>query len=241
MEFIVNKSIVTNLLACVAVVSGWQLDINWLFITGLFALSGALTNWIAVHMLFEKVPGFYGSGVIQVKFEQFKSGIHNLIMTQFFTEENLSKFMSEQNSGVSSTGFDLQPIVEDTDLSPAFDSLVVTIQNSSFGSMLGMLGGVEALAPMRDPFVTNLKSSIIEISQTDEFQAKLAQNVSSPQNMADIKNKIDTVVVQRLDELTPTMVKDIIQEMIHTHLGWLVVWGGVFGGLIGLLAHLAGL
>jgi hypothetical protein len=24
--------------------------------------------------------------------------------------------------------------------------------------------------------------------------------------------------------------------MIREHLGWLVVWGGVFGGLIGLLA-----
>ena len=31
------------------------------------------------------------------------------------------------------------------------------------------------------------------------------------------------------------MVKDIVQTMIRQHLGWLVVWGGVFGGLIGLL------
>jgi hypothetical protein len=30
------------------------------------------------------------------------------------------------------------------------------------------------------------------------------------------------------------MVKEIIQTMIRQHLGWLVVWGGVFGGLIGL-------
>jgi len=29
-------------------------------------------------------------------------------------------------------------------------------------------------------------------------------------------------------------VKNIIQRMIKEHLGWLVVWGGVFGGLIGL-------
>jgi len=31
------------------------------------------------------------------------------------------------------------------------------------------------------------------------------------------------------------MVKDIIQKMIRAHLGWLVVWGGVIGGLIGLI------
>ena len=27
---------------------------------------------------------------------------------------------------------------------------------------------------------------------------------------------------------------DIIQDIIKSHLGWLVVWGGLFGGFIGL-------
>ena len=30
-------------------------------------------------------------------------------------------------------------------------------------------------------------------------------------------------------------IKLIIQKMIKEHLGWLVVWGGFFGGLLGLL------
>ncbi|HAR89821.1 MAG TPA: DUF445 domain-containing protein, partial [Gammaproteobacteria bacterium] len=51
--------------------------------TGLFALSGGITNWLAVHMLFERVPGLYGSGVVQLRFEDFKEGIRNLIMEQF--------------------------------------------------------------------------------------------------------------------------------------------------------------
>jgi hypothetical protein len=33
-------------------------------------------------------------------------------------------------------------------------------------------------------------------------------------------------------------VKEIVQKMIHEHLGWLVVWGGFFGGLMGLLMTL---
>ena len=48
--------------------------------------------------------------------------------------------------------------------------------------------------------------------------------------------KVDKIVAARLDELTPEDVKRIVQDMIHEHLGWLVVWGGVFGGLIGLLS-----
>ncbi|NVK23729.1 MAG: DUF445 family protein [Gammaproteobacteria bacterium] len=233
-----NKSVLTNAIALVSCLVGWQLQIDWLFVMSLFALSGALTNWLAVHMLFEKVPGLYGSGIIQIKFEQFKSGIKTMIMQQFFTQENLEKFMSEQNG--TAHHFDLEPIIADTDLSPAFDSLVSTIKQSSFGSMLNMFGGDEALEPLKQPFTDNLKASVIEISQTDEFAEKLKANVSSEQTISTMLDKVEGIVEQRLNELTPQMVKEIIQEMIKSHLGWLVVWGGFFGGIIGLIAHLLG-
>jgi len=32
------------------------------------------------------------------------------------------------------------------------------------------------------------------------------------------------------------MIKEIVQHLISKHLGWLVVWGGVLGGLIGLVS-----
>jgi uncharacterized membrane protein YheB (UPF0754 family) len=57
-------------------------------------------------------------------------------------------------------------------------------------------------------------------------------------NAADVTAKVEAIVNRRLEELTPQMVKIIVQDMIQKHLGWLVVWGGVFGGLIGLLTHL---
>ena len=62
---------------------------------GLFALSGGVTNWLAVHMLFERVPGFYGSGVVQLRFEEFKNGIRGLIMEQFFNNGDLSAFLQQ--------------------------------------------------------------------------------------------------------------------------------------------------
>jgi uncharacterized membrane protein YheB (UPF0754 family) len=231
-----NKSFITNLIAALACVLGWLFSINWLLTMALFALSGALTNWIAVHMLFEKIPGLYGSGIIQIKFKEFKAGIQSLIMEQFFTVENFNKFLSEKSG--QAHHFDLKPIIADTDMTPAFDSLVATIKQSSFGGMLEMFGGDAALLPLKEPFVEKLKSSVIEITESDQFAEKLKANVSSQQNIEEMMAKVDTLVQQRLEELTPAMVKDIIQQMIKSHLGWLVVWGGVFGGLIGLLAHL---
>jgi uncharacterized membrane protein YheB (UPF0754 family) len=51
---------------------------------------------------------------------------------------------------------------------------------------------------------------------------------------AEAEQLIDT----RLDELTPDYVKDIVAKMIQRHLGWLVVWGGVIGGGVGIVVSI---
>ncbi len=63
-----NKSIITNFIALITTLLGLYLGNNILYTVGLFALSGAITNWLAIHMLFEKVPLLYGSGVIPAPF-----------------------------------------------------------------------------------------------------------------------------------------------------------------------------
>ena len=228
-----NKSIITNGLALAIVLLGFMLDNVIIKTVGLFAISGALTNWIAVHMLFEKVPGLYGSGVIPERFEDFKSGIRTLVMAQFFSKENIQRFLTDNKQPVH---VDFAPIIKKVDLAPTFDSLVEVIKDSSFGQMLGMFGGVEALEPMRQPFVIKMGAALEDITQDPKFTLLLQQELTQPDIQQDLHEKINTIVEQRLDELTPKMVKDIIQSMIREHLGWLVVWGGVFGGLIGLLA-----
>ena len=228
-----NKSIITNGLALAIVLLGFMLDNVIIKTVGLFAISGALTNWIAVHMLFEKVPGLYGSGVIPERFEDFKSGIRTLVMAQFFSKENIQRFLTDNKQPVH---VDFAPIIKKVDLAPTFDSLVEVIKDSSFGQMLGMFGGVEALEPMRQPFVIKMGAALEDITQDPKFTLLLQQELTQPDIQQGLHEKINTIVEQRLDELTPKMVKDIIQSMIREHLGWLVVWGGVFGGLIGLLA-----
>ena len=228
-----NKSIITNGLAITIVLLGFILDNVIIKTVGLFAISGALTNWIAVHMLFEKVPGLYGSGVIPERFEDFKSGIRTLVMEQFFSKDNIQRFLTDNKQPIH---VDFAPIIKKVDLGPTFDSLVEVIKDSSFGQMLGMFGGVEALEPMRQPFVNKMEAALGDITQDPKFTLLLQQELTQPDVQQDLHVKINTIVEQRLNELTPKMVKDIIQNMIREHLGWLVVWGGVFGGLIGLLA-----
>ncbi len=226
-----NKSVMTNGLALAVVIMGYLLEQPMVLTVGLFALSGAITNWLAIHMLFERVPGLYGSGVIPARFEDFKLGIRDLMMTQFFTSENIDRFLQSTDK---ISDFQLAPVIEKVDMSPAFDGLVKVILESSFGSMLGMFGGEDALKPLKEPFLESMQSSLIEITREESFQALLMEELEQPDVMSEIQQQIGVIVEKRLDELTPQLVKEIIQQMIKKHLGWLVVWGGVFGGLIGL-------
>ncbi len=69
---------------------------KYLLYTGLFAISGAITNQLAIYMLFNRVPFLYGSGVIEKNFETFKSSIKDMIMSQFFTKEQIKVSLSKR-------------------------------------------------------------------------------------------------------------------------------------------------
>lgn len=47
---------------------------------GLFGFAGGVTNWLAITMLFEEVPGLYGSGIIPKQFKQIKATLKLMIM-----------------------------------------------------------------------------------------------------------------------------------------------------------------
>ncbi len=228
-----NKSFITNLISLLLLMAGLLLPNNWLLMVGLFALSGALTNWLAIYMLFEKVPGLVGSGVIPARFEAFKTAIRDLMMQQFFTQENIDRFVNQS----AQPSLHLAPVIEKVDLTPAFDRLADVIMASSFGSMLGMFGGKDALNPLKDPFVSNMKAALIEMTEKEQFVELLQNEIDQPDVMAEIRHKVEAIIEARLAELTPKMVKTMVQQMIEEHLGWLVVWGGVFGGLIGLASN----
>jgi len=232
-----DKALITNTVALGIVLFGLITPVGreQILAIGLFALSGAVTNWLAIHMLFERVPLMYGSGVIPNRFEEFKIAIKTLIMNQFFTEANLKRFIEDEENSLASW---LKPgqLVDNIDYDKLFDRLVDAIMSSSFGGMLGMIGGAEALQGLKESFIEKIKITLNEMVESDSFKSTVAASIDSNVLSADMTDKIENIVDKRLDELTPELVKEIVQAMIKEHLGWLVVWGGVIGGYIGLVA-----
>ena len=144
----INKSLITNLVSVFIIFIGYfyKDEYSFILMTGVFALSGSVTNWIAVHMLFEKIPFLYGSGVIQYRFEDIKMGIKNLILKELFSVTQINKFLLD-NKEVAS-----EKIIEKIDFDKVFLGLVEAIEGSQLGGMLSMVGGRKALEPLKEPF-----------------------------------------------------------------------------------------
>lgn len=244
---VMSKSLATNLLAAGCIVCGYLVPQYGGLIRsiGFFAFSGAVTNWLAIHMLFEKVPGLYGSGVIPNRFTEFKAGIKRLMMDEFFTVEHISGFFSGEggdSAAVDSAVLDSAALAAAVDKDHLFAKLIEVIEESSFGSMLAMVGGVSAVEPLREPFGVKVDEALVQIATSEAFQAALTgggetDDGETPNLGTKIRHDVEVIVDGRLAELTKDQVKEIIQDIIRKHLGWLVVWGGVFGGLIGAAMH----
>ena len=155
------------------------------------------------------------------------------MMTQFFTQEQIESFFADEEKKI-----DLVPVVEETDFSPAFDALSGTVMESSFGGMLGMFGGASILENLREPFSIKMKSAVIQIVESDAFNNTMQKHLKSSSLGGDMIKSIEDIIDARLNELSPLMVKEMVYKLINEHLSWLVVWGGVFGGAIGLVSSL---
>lgn len=219
-----NKSFLTNAIA--AVVFGVSYEMpgffgrNAIMLSSLFALSGALTNWLAVYMLFERIPGLYGSGIVTLRFDQFKESIRSLIMENFFTKEN---FVKVTQNALPHT---IQPemVLDKINFDDVFRGLVAVIKNSSFGGMFILFGGEKALTPLREPFKKEFERKTAEILRNIDVASILQKET----DFETFRSKIATMVNTTVSELTPQRVKEIVEEIMRAHLGWLVVLGRGF-------------
>mgnify|MGYP001182802916 FL=1 len=218
-----NKNLLTNIISFSIMILGAfsPLYQNIIFSIGLFSLSGGLTNWLAIYMLFEKIPLIYGSGIIPNKFELIKEEIKKLIFDEFFTEKNLKTIV------MSEVQFDPDHLIESVGKNNLFSKFVEAIEESSLGNMLTLVGGKAALEPLKDPLIEKMRIILKDFS-------KISEN-GNTDLVKSIKSQVENIIEIRLNELSSDDITKIIKEMIESHLGWLVIWGAVVGGFIGFI------
>eukprot|EP00040_Diaphanoeca_grandis_P034025 m.209438 g.209438 ORF g.209438 m.209438 type:complete len:348 (-) comp33039_c4_seq1:280-1323(-) len=212
----------------------------WLCIRaiGVFGFSGGITNFIAIKMLFDRVPGLIGSGIITKQFKEIRQTVMDTVLETFFDSEFLGKYIGEKATELEDSKYiqkKIRSILECEDIDKVVDKHLNMIMTRPEGMMLMMVGmdGM-SLKPMVLPFIHNLDSEI----------APMVTSHIDPSKMIDtkaIRSQVQELMQTKMEMLTPEMVKGLVEDMIRKHLGWLIVWGNIFGGLIGLLCQLGSL
>ena len=228
-----EKGNVSNLISLALLVAGlWGrvAGVNgseWVLAVGLFGFAGGATNWLAVKMLFDRVPLLYGSGVIPARFRAIREAVKDAIMRYFFDEEYLERFLAEQMAG-EDVGEKVQKVLASDEVDAIIDRKLEELAESPQGMMIQLVG-TQTVKPLGKQFGIGFGSEIAPLwagGAGTEVKAMRAQ--------------VDGLLETKLEELTPDRVKEMMEEVIREHLGWLIVWGNVFGGTIGLLSKALG-
>eukprot|EP00746_Dinoflagellata_sp_MGD_P136064 gnl/MRDRNA2_/MRDRNA2_70051_c0_seq2.p1 gnl/MRDRNA2_/MRDRNA2_70051_c0~~gnl/MRDRNA2_/MRDRNA2_70051_c0_seq2.p1 ORF type:complete len:115 (+),score=34.11 gnl/MRDRNA2_/MRDRNA2_70051_c0_seq2:138-482(+) len=91
------------------------------------------------------------------------------------------------------------------------------------------------LAEMVSPkMVPALQPVFVEMGS--ELGKFVPEVLVDPKTTTLLREEIEALMTERLEFLTPEIVKTLIEDVIRDHLGWLVVWGNIFGSIIGIIA-----
>lgn len=211
---------------------------------GLFGFAGGLTNWLAIKMLFDRIPFLAGSGVIPRQFKSIRSSVKNTIMEAFFDPEYLETYATDRAKDLIART-DIPAMILETLNKPTVHATLVlklkqlSKQKNASGRFLKMAkslvpGGIDNMVKTTKPIVAKMAGDIVP-TLLNSFDLKEFVEIET------LQQEIDSLMTEKLELLTPDMVKELLERVVREHLGWLVVWGNVFGGLIGLITNAIGL
>ena len=125
-------------------------------------------------------------------------------------------------------GEKVQKVLASDEVDAIIDRKLEELAESPQGMMLQLVG-TQTVKPLVKHFVIGFGSEI----------APLLAGEAGP-DVSAMRTQVDGLLETKLEELTPDRVKEMMEEVIREHLGWLIVWGNVFGGTIGLLSKALG-
>lgn len=210
---------------------------RWVLAAGLFGFAGGITNWLAIKMLFDRVCNLPGSGVIPMRFKEIRQVIKDTIMKTFFDGPYLEQYMDKKMASLAGeldVGAKIKEMLEKPEVDAMITKALEELGGKPEGTMIMMMGIMPIqLKPLITPFLS---------SMADDIGPLLGRmfDMKSVMSVEKLRGEIDLLMTEKLLELTPKMVRDLLEEVMRKHLGWLIVWGNVFGGLIGLVSTMAG-
>ena len=219
---------------------------HYLLSFGLFGFAGGFTNWLAVKMLFDKIGcgGIYliGSGVIPRQFKEIRETVKTTIMATFFDQQYLGKYLNDRSKGLLDK-IDIESrikkIVDDPSteeiMAKKLQEMAATPQGAFLAMVPVMMPGMtmRSIAAMMKPalagFATEMATKMKDSFDITEFVS-----------VDNVRDEIDELMTEKLKELTPPIVKKLMEDVIREHLGWLIIWGNIFGGGLGIISQALG-
>lgn len=153
-------------------------------------------------------------------------------MREFFSPETVEEMLMSHGGEIL---FDFSHLDECLDYDELYEATVDAIIESPVGGMIKLVGGQDRLEPLRDGFKNKIRKIIIKYSHSKTVRDKLIASTDSKAMAKNLTTKIEQVVDIHLRALTPVKVKDLVHDMVLAPLGWLVVWAGVLGGIMGAI------
>ncbi|XP_077862002.1 uncharacterized protein LOC102804320 [Saccoglossus kowalevskii] len=213
---------------------------NFLYVlraVGIFGFAGGLTNWIAVKMIFFRIPGIPGSGIISRHFIEIRHCLSGIVLESFFDKEFLSEYLKDK----------YEDFAEAINLDECLNEVMKTekmndILNKCIDEILTKPEGIHAQSSTSSEKDSVHKKiilkQILEKVCLDNLPLLVKDIKSLVVSGENIRQQLEILLKTKENRMTANQVNKITKNLIGHHLSWLIIWGSIFGALIGLITEL---
>ena len=211
-----NKGALSNYLTFLIMVVGIVLCVlfpanlpaKYVLSLGLFGFAGGLTNWLAIKMLFDRIPGLIGSGVIPRRFKEIRETVKTTIMNTFFDEEYLEAYLQERAKGLLAS-LGLGNRIKDLLAAPEVDGLIAKKLEEAGSKPEGMMLQMAAqmLPNSYGGLVMFVKPALADFASEMAGKLETSFDLKEIIKVDRIRDEIDRLMTEKLKLLTAPMVK----------------------------------
>ncbi|XP_031552060.1 uncharacterized protein LOC116289312 [Actinia tenebrosa] len=203
---------------------------------GLFGFTGGVTNWIAVKLIFSRIPRLFCSGALFKYFVTVREVVADFIIEAFFSSSQVKRYMQNKIFCLlDSENFDqsLLNILNSEKITSIVEKKLNLLMASPEGLMLQSLGVTKLrLRPVIMSYITDMRSYTSPLLIASLQSSELSDTEK-------IRGQIIDVIATRTQQISPQQVQQIITEALYKYLSSLVVWGNLFGAIVGCIIEVA--